>query len=165
MALITSLAALAGAAIFCIACAGLGHRLLKSARLEFENTFEQLLCSIAVGVIGYEIILGILEFGSQLRLAVAIALVLLLLSGAASLQSVLGILAGLVRRIRSGSRHEHSLAGITSLVVIFIGITAMAPLSGSDALHYHFTSPLLALQNGFVPAFSLVHSFFTGQGY
>src|SRR5260370_33654823 len=41
----------------------------------------------------------------------------------------------------------------------------MAPLTGSDALHYHFTAPLLTLRNGFAPNFNLANSFFTGQGH
>jgi MFS family permease len=44
-------------------------------------------------------------------------------------------------------------------------LAAMAPVTGSDALHYHFTAPLLTVESGFHPDFFLSHSFFTGQGH
>ena len=165
MALIASLASLCGAAIFCVSCAGLGHLILKAARLEFEGALEQLLRSIALGVIAYETAAAILEFVLSPRLVVYLVLTALLLSGAFGFLGVLQTLAGLVRRIRGGSRLEHLLAATTCFVALFAGIAAVAPLTGSDALHYHFTAPLLVLRDGFVPHFDLVHSFFTGQGH
>ena len=45
------------------------------------------------------------------------------------------------------------------------GFAAMAPLSGSDALHYHFAVPLLILNEGFHPNWFLSHSFFTGLSH
>lgn len=39
----------------------------------------------------------------------------------------------------------------------------MGPVTGSDALHYHFTTPQLVLSSGFHPDFFLSHSFFKGQ--
>jgi hypothetical protein len=45
------------------------------------------------------------------------------------------------------------------------GLLAMAPVTGSDAMHYHFTVPLLEQGHGLVPIFWLTHSFFIGQGH
>ena len=165
MALIASLASLCGAAIFCLACAGVGHRILKVARLKLESALIDLLYCIAAGVIAYETVVAILEFVGRPRLVVRLVLGVLFLTGALGSFDVLQILAGLVRRIRRGSRSEHLLTATTCFVALFAGIAAVAPLTGSDALHYHFTSPLLVLRDGFVPRFDLVHSFFTGQGH
>jgi hypothetical protein len=165
MALIASLASLSGALIFGIFCAGLGHRILRGVRVEFENALEQLLCSVAAGVIAYETAVAVFEFVTRPGLAVFLALAVLVLTGAFGFLDVWRILAGLVRRIQSGSRPEHLLAAVTCFVALFAGMAAVAPLTGSDALHYHFTSPLLVLRDGFVPHFSLVNSFFTGQGH
>ena len=39
------------------------------------------------------------------------------------------------------------------------GLAAMAPLTGSDALHYHFPAARLYIAEGFHPNFFFVHSF------
>src|SRR5260370_3218765 len=39
----------------------------------------------------------------------------------------------------------------------------MAPLAGSDAMHYHFTVQRLILEQGFHPFFSNSHSFLCGE--
>jgi len=54
---------------------------------------------------------------------------------------------------------------ITCVVLLLEGLAAMAPVTGSDALHYHFTAPLLILRSGFHPDFFLSHSFFAGQSH
>jgi hypothetical protein len=53
----------------------------------------------------------------------------------------------------------------TGAVLLVQGLGAMAPVTGSDALHYHFTTPMLILQNGFHPNFFVSHSFFSGQSH
>lgn len=165
MALVASFVSLCIAAAFCIFCAGLGHRLLMLARLPFENALVRLLCSIAVGVIAYETLVAVLEFFGPPRFAVYFALVALFLTGAPSLSNVFQIMGGLLRRVGGGSRREHVLAGAAALGAVFAGFVAVAPLTGSDALHYHFTSQSLVLRDGFVPHFWLVNSFFAGQGH
>ena len=107
MALLASFVSLCIAAVFCIFCAGLGHRVLTLARLPFENALVLLLCSIAVGVIAYETPVAALEFSGHPRFAVYLALVALLLVGAAGLSDVFQILGGLLRRVGGGSRREH----------------------------------------------------------
>ena len=50
-------------------------------------------------------------------------------------------------------------------VVLYAGLAAMAPLTGSDALNYHFTQPRLILLQGYHANFFSAHSFLTGQGH
>src|SRR5262249_14915176 len=51
------------------------------------------------------------------------------------------------------------------IVATIQGLAATAPLTGSDALFYHFTVPLNILHRGFQPDFFLPHMFLTGQGH
>ena len=44
-------------------------------------------------------------------------------------------------------------------------LASLAPLTGSDALHYHFTTEQLILGQGFHPIFFLTHSFLCGQSH
>jgi hypothetical protein len=165
VALICSSGALCLAAIFCIACAACGRAILRAAGLERREDLEYLLCSLGVGVIGYEAAVALAEFAVQPRLAVLISLILLLAGAVPGLRGAWQAIAGIFGRIKDGSRTEHALAAAFCALVLFQGLVAVAPLTGSDALHYHFTVPLLTLRDGFVPTFSLVHSFFTGQGH
>jgi len=42
---------------------------------------------------------------------------------------------------------------------------ARAPLTGSDAMQYHFTIPMLELGKHFEPIFWISNSFFLGEGH
>lgn len=165
MALIASLGCLLGAAIFGTACAGLGHRLCRLAALKVDNDLERLLYSAAFGVISYEAALALLEFTLRPRVAVGILLALIALFGALEFSQVWSVMTRIGRRVVAGSPVEHLLSAVLFAVLAFEAMAAMAPLAGSDALHYHFTAPLLVARNGFAPNFWLVHTFLTGQGH
>lgn len=165
MALIATLAALLGAAALGFVFTALGRLLLRAWRLEFESCAERLLCCAAVGVIAFEAGVAAAEFTGKLRIGVAILLFVSAALGAFEFQSVYRDVAALARCVARGSSKEHLLAALVALVLLFEGISAMAPLTGSDALHYHFTAPLLTLRNGFQPDFFLAHGFFTGQSH
>ena len=50
--------------------------------------------------------------------------------------------------------------------VLFLEVfAAMAPLTGSDALHYHFSVPLIILRDGFHANWFLAESFLTGLSH
>jgi hypothetical protein len=51
------------------------------------------------------------------------------------------------------------------LVIVLEALVSVAPLTGSDAMHYHFTTPLLELGHPLHPIFWLTHSFLTGQAH
>ena len=52
-----------------------------------------------------------------------------------------------------------------ALISLLEALVAMSPLTGSDAMHYHFTVPLLELGRPLFPIFSLTNSFLTGQAH
>jgi hypothetical protein len=165
MALILSVAMLFCAAAFGIACAGLGHQILRAARLEFDDDLERLLCSAALGVVTYEAALALAEFSGRLRAAVSLLVTVVVLLGAFEFPLIWSAVTRIIGRVLAGSRKEHFLGALVIAVLTFEAVAAMAPLTGSDALRYHFTAPMLILRNGFSPNFSLVHSFFIGQGH
>ena len=76
----------------------------------------------------YETALAMVEFVGRPRLVVCLVLPVLILIGAFGFPGVWQILAGLVLRIRGGSRSEHLLAATTCCIALFGGITAVAPL-------------------------------------
>jgi len=70
----------------------------------------------------------------------------------------------------AGKRIRHSgaamlLAPAIAGCVILDSLLAMAPLTGSDALVYHFTVPMLSLAKGPGPIFWLINDFWVGQGH
>jgi hypothetical protein len=166
MALIASLAVLFCTGVFCFLMAAFGQRVLRWGRVDLENDAERILVSVAVGVIAFEAALAIVEPLGNLKPSVVAVILAIAVVGISEYRSLLRSAAALLHSsIMTGSRGERFLLAILALVLFFEGLGAMAPLTGSDALHYHFASPLLVLRNGFHPDFFLSHSFLTGQGH
>lgn len=164
MALISSLAALAGGLIFALLAATLGNRLLSLARLEIARTSEKLLCSIGLGFVSVQVLLFLVGVTVHIRRATVLGILLLVpLFGASRMKFVLSEARQILVRVVESPRQELLLAGAVSAVLLLQGLAAMAPLTGSDALHYHFTAPRILLERGFRPDFFLSHSFFCGQ--
>ena len=165
MALVASLAVLLAVVLFAVTATALGQRLLRLCSIGFTSDVENLLCSAAFGVIGIEVLLFPVQFWSRIRLGVGIVLGIALLLGISEFAPVLNKVSKLFREAWGSSRFEKFLIAFTGLILLIEGLAAMGPVTGSDALHYHFTAPQLILQSGFHPDFFLSHSFFTGQSH
>jgi hypothetical protein len=165
MALIASLGALCGAGAFCFFAMACGHRLLRFCHLEVGGDTEHLLHCGALGVIAFEAAVFFLEPARTLRIAILLLLGVVVAVGISELRQVRPRLARIVHNVATGSPQEKLLLLAIFLVLLFEGAAATAPLTGSDALHYHFTAPLLVLREGWQPNFFLAHSFLTGQGH
>jgi 4-amino-4-deoxy-L-arabinose transferase-like glycosyltransferase len=165
MALAVSLAALLAVMLFTFVATALGHRLLRLFPFEIAFLPEHLLCSAALGVICTEVCLFLSLLSGNVRIGVVVVVVMILLLTFSEFKVVSLKLTQVVRSILNGSRLDKTLASLAGLVLLIEGLAAMAPLTGSDALHYHFTSPLLILRSGFHPDFFLSHSFFCGQSH
>ena len=163
MALAASLAVLFSTGLFACVAALSGFKLLRLLAVKFDSDPEHLLCSIAVGVICLEVLLFFVQFSSHIRFGVIAAIGLALLLGISELSQFATRASRIVRRCLNASTSERMLIGVTVFALLLEGLAAMAPVTGSDALHYHFTTPSLILQFGFHPDFFLSHSFFTGQ--
>jgi hypothetical protein len=165
MALATSCAVLLIVGLFATVVTAAGHHILRLSKLEFPSDAEHLLCSAALGVICLQVFLFGTQLTGHIRAAVIVVMALFFLFGLPDVLTAIARASGLMSRLMHGSRFEKWAVGACSLVLLVEGLAAMAPLTGSDALHYHFTAPLLTLRYGFHPNFFLSHSFFTGQSH
>src|SRR5580692_11151101 len=165
MALAVSSASLLAVMLFAFLATALGHRLLRLCSFEITSSAEHLLCSIALGVICIEACLFLSQLAGNVRAGVVVVLVVVLLLAVSEFTNVWRRLSQVVSTVSHESRLEKALASLAGLVLLIEGLAAMAPLTGSDALHYHFTAPLLILRSGFHPNFFLSHSFFCGQSH
>jgi uncharacterized protein DUF1420 len=165
MTLIAALAAFLGVFVFSFICTAFGLRLLRAVRLDLKNDTEQVLCSTAVGFIAFEVLLALAEFAVPLRLSVVAIFAAVAVLSVTEWRTLLQVSSGILQHIARGTRVEPLLVAFVGIVLLLEGLAAMAPMTGSDALHYHFTSPLHILRNGFYPDFFLTTSFLTGQGH
>jgi hypothetical protein len=165
MALIVTTAILCAVGLFAFVAGAFGHRLLRILGIEFPPDVEHLLCSVALGVICLEILFFLVQLSSHVRFGVAGILALAVLLALRDIASVVRRISRFSHHVLRGSKLERILVLLTALVVLFEGFAAMAPLVGSDALHYHFAAPLLTLRSGFHPNFFLSHSFLAGQSH
>ena len=165
MPLITALAALCSVGLFCLLVIAVGHRLLRFCKVGSSSHLEHILCCAALGVVFFETAVFFLQAARSLGIGLIFLIAAGTLAGALELPLIRPRLAALAHSIFSGSRGEKFLTAGILTVLLFEGIAAVAPLTGSDALHYHFTAPSLILREGWHPNFFLPHSFFTGQGH
>ena len=165
MALAASSAALLAVVLFAFVATALGHRLLGLCSVELASPIEHLLLAAALGVICTEICLFFSQLTGNIRAGVLVVVAVIFLLAAGEFVAVSKKCLSVLRPVLNGSSLEKTLASLTVMVLLAEGFAAMAPLTGSDALHYHFTAPLLVLRSGFHPDFFLSHSFFTGQSH
>jgi len=165
MTLFATLAGLSAVLVSAFLFAALGRFLLDKARFPIENRVDRWLASIAIGVVSFELLVSLGELVPDVRAGVLCAGVI---AGALAFFSISPLLRDtreIIRRIMDFTALERWLALALGSVLFLEGFAAMAPLTGSDALHYHFVAPLLILRDGFHPNWFLSHSFFTGLSH
>jgi hypothetical protein len=165
MTLIHLLGALLATISFSFLATALGHRLLRLCQLALDSNLEHLLCSGGVGVVALEIGLFVVQPAPSLRIGFGVVLVIALVLSGPDFAIVYRRARDLLCRLRENSPREKSLSLLAALILVFEGISAMAPLTGSDALMNHFGAPLKVLRAGFHPDFFLVPSFWCGQSH
>jgi hypothetical protein len=164
MALVRSLGALAGVAILGLLFVSFGRRLLRWTKTPSLSLVEDLLLSAAAGVVAFEVGVALVSYTGKLRIGIGVLLILVFV---AAIPETRGVFRDLAVTVRGANRSpiEKALAAMVFLVALLEGMSAMAPLTGSDALHYHFTTAQFYLKDGFRPNFFVVHSFFFGQSH
>src|SRR5215469_10672505 len=150
---------------FCLALASLGNLILRYVRIEMDTDEEHLLVSVAMGMVVLEIALFAIQATEHVRQLCYVMLILLCVASFVECKSVLNTAFKLINRIGPPSKTCRYLLSLLSLIVLAEFLTAVAPLTGSDALHYHFTTQELILEQGFHPIFSISHSFLCGQSH
>jgi 4-amino-4-deoxy-L-arabinose transferase-like glycosyltransferase len=164
MAFLGAAAALLAAASIAIVSTAAGLQLLRILHLAINRVSERLLLGAALGVIAMEIGFFLAQALRPARIACAAVVVFAAAFGARQFAEVYRTAATISRKAWKSSS-ERAFLVFTLLVLLWQGIAATAPLTGSDALNYHFVAPLAFLRNSFHPDFSLTQGFLTGQGH
>ena len=154
-------------AIFLITVA-FGNRALEMAGLKADDPLDAVLFSSGVGFAVLQLLLGIAGLVAGLTIRSVLALLVLLgIAGGRGWKS-------LFRLIRESANDFSGIfrSGIAKAlglgIFFFLGLEALlstAPLTGSDAMAYHFTVPLLQIGRPEQPIFWLTTSFYVGLGH
>jgi hypothetical protein len=150
---------------FAFLATSFGQRVLGIIGLEFNRFSESLICSAAVGFVLFQMLFFAAQFTGHIRVSLVLILFAAFLVSRGNFRRVWGTLAIVRARVKSASKIEKYLLGSIAITLTVQLLAAMAPLTASDALHYHFAAPLVMLQEGVHPNFFLSHSFFCGEGH
>ena len=163
MALIHAAFVFVSLCAFTLAAASLGDLILRLLHLEMDTDAAHLLICIAAGVISVEMLLFGVEITQQIRKGCWVVVGLLCILLLAEYRSISTRCSRILKAVFLSSRANHFLLLIIGIVLGIEFLTSLAPLTGSDALHYHFTTQKLILGSGFRPEFSISDSFLCGQ--
>jgi Protein of unknown function (DUF1420) len=144
---------------------GAGAVILRFLKAWNANPFDTFLLSTALGAILLELAVSLGELAPNLRGGVRTATAITALVGLAGFRSVFVSLRELSQKMPRLPASEKILATALFVVLALQGFASLAPLTGSDALHYHFTMQALYLADGFSPRWSLLHGFFCGLSH
>jgi hypothetical protein len=164
MALARTLGALCGVAVLTLLFISFGRRLLRWTKTPHLNAPEDLLLSAAAGVIAFEAAAAIIAFTGGLRIGLGALILSLAIAAIPEVGGVLREILAMFRAMKPSGIGKALIAGV-AVTLLLQGVAAAAPLTGSDALHYHFTTARAYLVDGFHPNFSYVESFYFGQSH
>src|SRR5690242_1882299 len=165
MSLLASLAALAGVAASSFLFAGIGRLFLRTIRFVSRSRQESLLVSVALGAIVFLLLVSAGEAWIGPRAGPRIAVAFSAVLGLVGIRGTLAELRGAWLSFAAQETSQRAWAALVAAVLLLQGFAAMAPLTGSDALHYHFTAQQLILREGFRANWFLSHGFFSGLGH
>ncbi len=164
MTLLLSLGSLFGSAVFALLLTGAGALILRQLKIETSGG-ESLLHSLACGAILLELCVTAGELARDPRTGVRAGVAFACVLGLFGITRAARTLSQAIEQIRLLPRLDKFLAGALGCILFIEGLAAMAPLTGSDALHYHFTLPAQILREGFHANWFDPHSFFLGQSH
>jgi hypothetical protein len=152
-----------GVGVFLLALTSLGNQILLLFHYMMESDGEYLLVATAVGLVATEILIFLLQLTQHIKqgcwsIAALLCVVIIL-----DPKSIWTRIRRALRSMCSCSKGATVLFLISAVVLLVGFLSALAPLTGSDALHYHFTVQKEILEHGFHPIFSNSHSFLCGQ--
>lgn len=166
MALTGTLASLGVVACLLAVAVAFGVRCLRWLKLVPIGLLEEALYAAAFSFLLLEGIVFFLGWMGWLHRATLLVLFAAMALSAGSGWRRVGELSTRAGAFVSELSATPRYALLGTLIVCFLlldALMAMAPLTGSDALHYHFSALMVDLGKRFEPNFSLVHSFFIGQ--
>jgi len=148
---------------FCLGFACFGNTILRLLRFGMESDAEHVLVAVGIGLLGTEILLFLIQFTQHIRLGSLALIGLLCVPLFSEFGCILRRFRAVFQLLGSRSTGGRFLLFVTGIVLCVEFLTSLAPLTGSDAMHYHFTVQKLILEQGFHPIFSNTHSFLCGQ--
>ncbi|HVS88571.1 MAG TPA: glycosyltransferase family 39 protein [Candidatus Acidoferrum sp.] len=168
MSFLTALLFFLGIVAFLGLCVAAGLQLFALFRFSTQNRLESLLFSAGIALSLLQVGFFFLSLGGWLtRFSIYFTLLVLALVGWRKFTAVWHLLRNgfhsTLQLLKTPARRAAAFAIGIFLSVDFL--MALAPLTGSDALHYHFTIPLLQMGRPYHPDVSLSSSFFTGQAH
>ncbi len=163
MALIHATIVFVSLVAFAFAAVSLGNLILRILHLEMDTDAQHLLVCAGVGVISTEMLLFGVEVTQQIRKGCFVVMGLLCIFLLAEFKSTAQRCFRILKALFSSPGVNRFLLLTNGIVLGVEFLASLAPLTGSDALHYHFTTQKLILEHGFHPDFSISHSFLCGQ--
>lgn len=145
--------------------AGVGAALLRALRCSAASAADRSLFSIAAGTILFELAVSAGQLAPGVRTGVRLACAAFGLAGLLGLRNAIADLRECLKNGLILRGAERWLAAALFLVLALQGLASLAPLTGSDALHYHFAAQQIYLNEGFHAPWSLLHGFFCGLGH
>jgi hypothetical protein len=147
-----------------------GFRILEFVGFTAEETFERGLfaAGISFPLIGFFVFGLSLPGWLGMRTAWGLMAVLTVASwrGWVLLRNWLSsMLKRIIHCPENASLVNRAALTLLALVIVLEALVSVAPLTGSDAMNYHFTTPLLELGHPLHPIFWLTTSFLTGQAH
>jgi Dolichyl-phosphate-mannose-protein mannosyltransferase len=143
-----------------------GIGLLHRWDFESDNHLESLLFANGFSFAFLEIVLFVLALIGRLNFISAVTLLALMAITGSWRQffiQVQSLFVSFSEAVRPA--FDRVVVVLISLMLTFEALLSMAPLTGSDAMHYHFTAPLLEQNKPLAPIFWLMQSFYIGQAH
>lgn len=168
MALLSTLGWLSAVVLLGLIAIAFGARVLSWMGVTVPGALERALLSAGVSFAFVQLAVFALLAEGWLRRATLGVLFGTMTVSAGGKWKIIPELFGASRKVFTEARRSR-LCSVLVLAIVGIlaldGLMVMAPLTGSDALHYHFTVPSLWLHNGFEPLYGIITSFGVGQAH
>lgn len=149
--------------VFCLGCTSLGRLFLRGIHFQLEEEDDQALVPTGVGLVFAEIILFLAQYGGHFLAASRVFAGLLLFLSVLEARRIAPKAWAILKEVPCWKPVDRLLFFLIFAVVCFEFLVSMGPLTGSDAMHYHFAVQKVILAEGFHPIFSNSHSFLCGQ--
>jgi hypothetical protein len=168
MALLNSTGWLTAVFILGLISMAFGARLLKLIGINMSGTLERALLSAGVSFAILQLaVFALLAEGWLRRGTLGILFLIMTISAGAEWKIVAELFHAAREFVVEAAKFRLRMVLVLTIAVVLAleSLMAMAPLTGSDALHYHFTAVSLWLQHGLAPLYGIINSFGIGQAH
>jgi hypothetical protein len=168
MAILTSLGWLTAVLLLALISIAFGARLLKWIGAIIPNTLERALFSAGISFAILQLaVFALLAEGWLRRGTLGIIFVVMTVSAGTEWKIISELYRAARKFLTEAGKSWLRLSLVSAIagVLIIEALMAMAPVTGSDALHYHFTIPALWMSNGLTPIYGIINSFGVGQAH